>query len=129
MTEIILKGTVAAGVGGGKDYLDGQPVKQAIEAVVGFKPFSGTLNVRLSEESALKRLELHQDKEDGIRPQVGSFPGALIKARIGPFDCAIIHPEDPGYPEDIIEVIAPVNLREKLNLSDGSQVIIVAYDA
>jgi CTP-dependent riboflavin kinase len=32
----------------------------------------------------------------------------------------VVIPEVPGYPEDVIEVISPINLREKLHLVDGS---------
>ncbi len=124
MKKIILKGAVVPGVGGGKNYLELQWIKQQIEEKLGFKPYSGTLNIRLSEESVKERLELHHDREDMIRPQVGSFPGILIRAQIGPYDCAIVHPENHNYPSDIVEVIAPVNLRKELNLVDGSEVTI-----
>jgi riboflavin kinase len=33
--------------------------------------------------------------------------------------CAIIVPEIASYPSDMLEIIAPVNLREKLSLKDG----------
>ncbi|MBC7129766.1 DUF120 domain-containing protein, partial [Candidatus Bathyarchaeota archaeon] len=33
--------------------------------------------------------------------------------------CAIIIPEVDGYPGNVMEIIAPVNLREKLGLKDG----------
>jgi riboflavin kinase len=36
--------------------------------------------------------------------------------------CAIIVPEVENYPENVIEVIAPVNLREKFKLKDGDMV-------
>lgn len=84
------------------------------------------MNVRLTEESTRKRQELSKDKDNNLRPRVHSYPGALFKARIGTYPCAIIHPEDPNYPVDIVEVIAPVNLRQALGLTDGSIVTIIA---
>ncbi len=33
---------------------------------------------------------------------------------------AVIVPERTHYPEDIIEIIAPVKLRDYLNVNDGS---------
>lgn len=95
MKKIIFRGKVIQGIGGGKNYLDSAQVKRQIEEKLGFKPYPGTMNVRLSKESAEKRLELHNDKEYDIRPQVGSYPGILIKATIDAYDCAIVHPEDP----------------------------------
>jgi riboflavin kinase, archaea type len=127
METIVLRGHVIAGVGGGKSYLEMPGVKQQVEEKLGFKPYAGTLNIKLSNESALKRLELHQDNEDFIRPQVGVFPGILIKATIESYECAIVHPEDHNYHTDILEVIAPINLREKLGLVNGSEVAITVY--
>ncbi len=127
MKKIILNGTILSGVGGGQYYLNLPGVKQQIREKLGFEPYPGTLNVRLSEESAEKRQELQHDAEHLIRPQVRSYPGILIKAKIGPQECAIIHPEDPNYPQNIVEIIAPINLRRELKLSDGSEVTIVAY--
>jgi riboflavin kinase len=36
--------------------------------------------------------------------------------------CAIVTPEIDNYPEDILEVIAPINVREKFKLKDGDMV-------
>jgi riboflavin kinase, archaea type len=123
--RIILKGVVASGVGGAKNFLDLPGVKQQIEEKLGFKPYSGTLNIWLNKESAKRLLELQNDKEENIHPQVGTFPGVLIKASIESFECAIVHPQDPNYSSDILEVIAPINLREELKLLDGSKVTIM----
>jgi riboflavin kinase, archaea type len=123
--RIILKGVVASGVGGAKNFLDLPGVKQQIEEKLGLKPYSGTLNIWLNKESAKRLLELQNDKEENIHPQVGTFPGVLIKASIESVECAIVHPQDPNYSSDILEVIAPINLREELKLLDGSKVTIM----
>jgi riboflavin kinase len=125
LKTIILTGRVISGVGGGKNFLDSPLVKTEIERKLGFAPFSGTLNVKLDPRSALLRLELHSDLEDKVQPAVGLFPGILTEASIGPYKCAIAHPDDPYYKTDILEIIAPVNLREKLGLSNGSEVTIM----
>jgi CTP-dependent riboflavin kinase len=39
-------------------------------------------------------------------------------------ECAIVIPEVAGYPKDVLEVIAAVNLREQLQLEDGSEVTV-----
>jgi riboflavin kinase len=123
---VILCGTVVSGRGGGRDFIAAPEVRRQIEEKLGFTPHPGTMNVRLTAESTKKRQELSKDKDNILRPKVHSYPGALFKARIGPYTCAIIHPEDPNYPIDIVEVIAPVNLRQELRLSDGSLVTIIA---
>jgi riboflavin kinase len=39
-------------------------------------------------------------------------------------ECAIVIPEIADYPEDVLEVIAPINLRDKLSLKNGDTVQI-----
>jgi riboflavin kinase len=121
---VIFCGTVVSGVGGGRDYIDAPSIRRQIEEKLGYTPHPGTMNIRLTAESAKKRQELSKDKDNILRPKVNSYPGVLFNAQIGHFQCAIIHPEDPNYPTDLIEVIAPVNLRKELGLSNGSVVTI-----
>jgi len=37
-------------------------------------------------------------------------------------DGAVIIPEVGGYPDNVLEVIAPINLRERFRLKDGDYV-------
>jgi riboflavin kinase len=39
-------------------------------------------------------------------------------------DCAVIIPQIQDYPENVLEVIAQVNLREKLGLKDGDAIAV-----
>jgi CTP-dependent riboflavin kinase len=41
---------------------------------------------------------------------------------MGSVECAVVFPEVADYPEDVIELIASTNLREKLHLVDGDLV-------
>ena len=60
-----------------------------------------------------------------IIPVEGFNKGLCItQVSINGVNCAIILPEVPGYPEDVLEIIAPVNLRKKLGLKDGDTVEI-----
>ena len=38
---------------------------------------------------------------------------------------AVVRPERSSYPSTLLEIIAPVNLREALSLSDGDEVEMV----
>jgi len=49
----------------------------------------------------------------------------LIKSSIDGLECAIIIPEIPHYPRDVLEVIAPWYLRERLKISDGSELTVI----
>ena len=55
-----------------------------------------------------------------IIPVEGFKKGLCIsKVSINGVNCAIIIPEVPDYPEDMLEIIAHINLRKKLGLKDG----------
>lgn len=124
MREIALKGKVFSGTGEGRKFIDLPWVKQQIEATLGFTPYSGTLNIRLTKESARKKKWLNEAEKFEIKPEEGYCTGILIKAKIGNLGCAIIIPQIPSYPQDELEVVAAWNLRERLSLSDGSAVSV-----
>ena len=124
MPRIVFEGTVFSGRGEGKKFVDLPWVKRQIVENMFFSPFSGTLNIRLKKESVEKKVLLGKAEGIGIEPQVGYCPGVLFKAFIGGLECAIVVPKIPHYPNDVLEVIAPVCLREQLKLVDGSLVSV-----
>jgi len=44
------------------------------------------------------------------------------RIRINGIGAAIVQPDRSNYPADLVEIIAPVNLRESLHLLDGDEV-------
>jgi CTP-dependent riboflavin kinase len=48
----------------------------------------------------------------------------MFRAKIDAFECAVVIPIMPNYPNDVLEVIAPIYLRKKLKLADGSVVTV-----
>jgi len=124
LPKIVFEGTVFSGTGNGKKFICLPWVKQQIEEKLGFSPYSGTLNIRLNKESAKKKILLEKAEGIEVEPQVGYCPGVLFKACIGALECAVVVPKVPNYPSDVLEVIAPVCLRERLKLVDGSLVTV-----
>jgi riboflavin kinase len=124
LPQIVFKGTVFSGRGEGKKFIDLPWVKGQIQEKLGFTPYSGTLNLHLSKESVEKRVLLENTKGMMIEPQVGYCPGVLFRACIGGLECAVVVPKVPNYPSDVLEIIAPVCLREHLKLMDGSLVTV-----
>ena len=102
--------------------------KQIVEKL-GFEPFLGTLNLRLTKESTeAKKQLLKKGKAIEIVPVKGFCCGFCFKARImDRVEGAIIVPEVSSYPEDVLEVIAPVYLRETLKLREGDEVRLTVY--
>ncbi len=124
MPKIFFKGTVFSGKGEGKKFVDLPWVRRQIEEKLGFSPYSGTLNLHLNQESVKGKISLENVKGKMIEPQAGYCPGLMFKACIGALDCAVVVPKVPNYPSDVLEVIAPVCLREKFGLMDGSLVTV-----
>jgi len=123
LDAVCLKGKVFSGKRKGTEFLSFPWVRRQIEEKLGFMPHQGTLNVRLFEDSVNLRKRLASAKGMEISPEPGFCRGRLFEACLmGTVVCGVIVPEVAGYPEDMIELIASVDLREKLQLSDGDPV-------
>ena len=67
-----------------------------------------------SEETLRKKILLETAKEhSGLSRRQVTVPGVLFKAHIDALECAVVVPKIPNYPSDVLEVIAPVCLREQ----------------
>jgi riboflavin kinase len=124
LPKIVFKGTVFSGNGEGRKFIELPWVKQQIQEKLGFTPYPGTLNIRLAEDSVEQKKMLEKAKRLEVIPEKGYCIGLLIKAKIGSLECAIVIPQVPNYPSDVLEVIAPVYLRERLKIADGSEVTV-----
>ena len=95
-----------------------------MKAKLGFAPYHGTLNIKLSGESAKRRKLLEKATSMKVCSAKGFCSGTVFKASIGALECAIVIPEVAGYPEDVLEIIAPANLRVTLQLRDGDEITV-----
>jgi riboflavin kinase len=124
--QIILKGRVFSGKGRGGFFVSTPWATDQFVEKLGFKPYPGTLNIRLLPECRAVREILDSHHGIEIVPREGFYPGKCFKAVIaGRVEGAIVIPQVPSYPEDTLEIIAPVNLREKLSLRDADEVEII----
>jgi riboflavin kinase len=122
LKKMTFTGAVFSGGGEGRKFLELSWVKRQIKQKLGFTPYPGTLNVMLSEESTQRRGLLEKAPSIKICPSDGYCTGVLFKALIGTYQCAVIVPDAPSYQKALLEVISPHNLREVLQLKDGSEV-------
>lgn len=127
MKRIEFSGTVTSGGGEGKKIMELPWVKRQITKKLGYVPYAGTLNVKLSEESAKQRKLLEEAPSEKVLPAYGYCDGLLFKSFIGILQCAIVVPQLAGYPKDLLEVIASVNLRKALQLEDGCEVMVTVF--
>jgi riboflavin kinase len=127
--DLELYGEVITGLGEGQYYIAKDGYMSQFRDKLDFKPFPGTLNVRLNDESAQLRDNMDfmeplviQGFNDGERSFGG---GKCYPIEIDGIKSAIIIPDRTHYPADLLEIIAPLKLREALKLNDGDEVKIV----
>jgi len=124
LPRVTFEGAVFSGKGEGRKFISLPWVTSQIEAALGFTPFAGTLNIRLTEENAAKKRLLDEAEKFEIRPKEGYCTGFLLKAEINGMSCGVVLPQVPNYPTDELEIVAAPNLRERLGLRDGSTVSV-----
>ena len=123
LKTIDVKGKVFSGKGEGGEFIKLPWVKTQISERLGFVPYSGTLNIKLIGEGVKIKKLLKKAKPMKISPAKGFCRGRCFKAFLMEnLECAVVIPEIVDYPEDVIEVIASVNLRRELQLEDGNMV-------
>jgi riboflavin kinase len=127
LDHLIFEGKVFSGEGSGKKYLSLPWVKKQIEEKLGFTPYLGTLNLKLTKEDVIKRKFLKKTQLDSICPTEGYCVGLLYKAQINNKDCAVVIPQVKNYPENVLEIIAALNLREELKVKDGDVVSLSVF--
>jgi riboflavin kinase len=131
--SVTLEGTVFTGLGEGAYYIAKEYYRDQIVEKLGFEPYPGTLNLKLSTDYDTKtRMELdaypaievkgfkNEDRTFGLvkcYPAVigGEVKGALITALRSHYDASVL------------EIIAPVCLRKALSLKDGNKVKVEVY--
>jgi len=124
----VLHGAVVTGLGEGQYYMSLPEYKAQFKTCLGFEPYPGTLNIRLTHSSIPVRKKI--DALDWIRIRGFSAEGRTfgdakcIPCRIGTLSCGIVMPGRTHYPEDIIEVVAPVALRRKLGVEDSDSITV-----
>ena len=118
----ILAGKVITGLGEGKYYISLEGYRKQFEEKLGFNPYPGTLNVKLDKPSIELRKRINGTvRISGFTSENRTFgSGSCFNIMIKDIRGAVIVPERTHYPEDIIEIIAPVNLRDYLDVKDGS---------
>jgi riboflavin kinase, archaea type len=101
--------------------------RKQFRSKLGFDPFPGTLNLRVTRDSMVQRRELENHPFvaiDGFADKERTYGGARCYHVIvgGKIRGAIVEPIRAHYGKDVIEIIAPENLRRRLRLKDGDVV-------
>ena len=124
-------GQVKTGVGQGAEFTQLDWAMAQFIAGCGIDPYPGTLNIVLMDD---RHFATWDQVKSGPAIRLrggdsGSCDARLFPVRIGgAFPAAIVLPEVAGYPDNQIEVIAALPLREYLSVADGDNVAIAGQD-
>jgi len=126
--RLVFWGMVASGFGEGHFFVAKKGYQEQIREIFGITPYPGTLNVEvaLKERPKLRLL----DDLPGIMlegfTETGRHYGRVkcFRATLnGTAECILVRPEVGGH-TDVVELVAPEQLRETLRLEDGMWVTV-----
>ncbi|MFB6490985.1 MAG: DUF120 domain-containing protein [Thermoproteus sp. AZ2] len=128
IARIRLEGYLARGLGEGAYYISLEGYRRQIEEKLGFTPYPGTLNVVLTPDSLPYRRYL--DSLPGITIK-GFSDGLRTYGSVKAFRCsvagikgAVLIIERTHHGPEVVEVIAPIKVRDALGLKDGDPIAI-----
>lgn len=120
-----LVGQVVSGVGEGSYYVGQEGYRQQFKRELGFNPYPGTLDIKLDRASLELRATLFElpgrQIESFSTPERTFGPAKCFPAELRGTKVTVILPSRSHY-SDVIELIAPKNLRKSLKLADGDVV-------
>ena len=125
--DLAITGKIISGAGAGAYFTQIGWVQQQCDQKLGFKPYPGTLNLEISEEFLPAVESLDQKKGIGLISPDPKYCNAMVfQVSLGDIRGAIILPEEKVriHPKNIIEVIAPVNIKTSLKVKDGDFVTV-----
>lgn len=122
-----ITGKIVKGLGESASFLTITWVSRQMEEKLRFHPYRGTLNIVVDDPEIQRALKAHQG--DRLCSEAAGFCDALIfRGKIADtYECGIVLPLVPNYNECLLEILAPVHLKESLNLHDGDTVTLELY--
>ncbi|MGI0024685.1 MAG: DUF120 domain-containing protein [Nitrososphaera sp.] len=131
-TTIDFEGSVASGMGEGAYYMSLEGYRRQFREKLGYEPYPGTLNIRLVEQiymNARRELGMHQPAAfiDGFSDGTRTYGWVkCYRARINDGsvvdDAAVLVLERSHYDDSMLEVIAPVPIKQKAGLRNGDRI-------
>jgi len=126
--SITLEGVLFSGLGEGAYYVNKEGYRKQFMEKLGFDPYPGTLNIKLTTDydiKALSELETYpalvlegfKDESRTFGP-VKCYPAIINNKAKG----AVIYAMRSHYGASVLEIVAPTYLRRQLNLKDGNKI-------
>lgn len=131
-STIDFEGNVVSGMGEGAYYMSLEGYRKQFKEKLGFEPYPGTLNVRLVDQlymTARRELGMHQPSAfiDGFNDGTRSYGWVkCYRARINDSnsvkEAAVLVLERTHYDDTMLEVIAPLPIKQILSIKNGDRV-------
>jgi riboflavin kinase len=130
--SLSFSGKVFTGLREGAYYISLPGYNRQIVSLLGFEPFPGTLNLKLSGEDVEKKRMLRLSgglTVNGFEQGRRTFGGAkCFRAKVeGQHLAAALSIDRTHHDDTVLELISPHNLRRFLKLKDGDEVKVEVY--
>lgn len=131
-TRVEFRGRVFTGFAEGGYYVSLEGYAKHFREALGFEPFAGTLNLRLTTSDMADQkgrlASLTGVEVEGFQDGKRSFgPVKCFRAQVGRYPAAVLAIERTHYDNTVLEVISPLNLRKTLKLKDGDECSVTVY--
>lgn len=126
---VTITGTVTSGFGKGKEFVSLEGYSRQFRDVLGYEPYPGTLNLDLPRSVDEQFEQLDPIRIDGWQDGDRSFgivycyPASIVGADESVPLHAIV-PKRTDHDTATLELISPVNLRKRFDLSDDARLTI-----
>ena len=124
---ITITGKIVSGVKKGAFFTQLDWVQEQCQKKLGFKPYPGTLNLEIAEET-IPAVEARLQAE-GIPltpPDANFCTGQVYPVSVMGVSGALVAPAEDArvHGKNIIEIIAPISLKEALDVKDGDEIML-----
>jgi riboflavin kinase, archaea type len=127
---IEFEGNLVSGMGEGAYYMSLEGYRKQFKEKLGYEPYPGTLNVRLTDQIYMNaRLELGKHPSifingfsDGTRTYgwVKCYRATINDGAIG--NAAVLVLERTHYDDSMLEVIAPISIKQAAGVKNGDRI-------
>jgi riboflavin kinase, archaea type len=123
--QMEIKGKLISGMGKGTYFMSQKIYIDQFQENLKFKPFVGTLNIKVEAEGIGKIKNIPSEKFDIIKGQ-GKFGDVkYIKAVLNDnVSGALVFPAKTKHTEDVLEFVSAKNIRKFLKLEDGDSLTV-----
>lgn len=126
--HLVLLGNVVSGLGEGQYYINQSEYLDQFQKKLWFKPYEGTLNVKIGDQE-LAKLNILKKAEGitikGFEKEGRTFGDVkAFLAKVHNMECAVVMPSRSHY-KNVIELTCKYHLRRTLGLQDGDPVEVI----